>query len=71
MTLVGCAVLLDSAPEHDDVTVPDEPVLPCPSGHTIGTATLVLTLGYLVLSHRVTAHGWPGRPQQSSGGSAA
>ena len=58
-TLVSLAVKSSVArprPPAVDMVIPGaETTFSFPSGHTIGAATLVLTLGYLVLARRVTA----------------
>ncbi|MHB1491929.1 MAG: phosphatase PAP2 family protein, partial [Cellulomonas sp.] len=58
-TLVSLAVKSSVArprPPAVDMVIPGaETTFSFPSGHTIGAATLVLTLGYLVLAHRLTA----------------
>ncbi|HUX70308.1 MAG TPA: phosphatase PAP2 family protein [Cellulomonadaceae bacterium] len=58
-TLVSLAVKSSVArprPPAVDMVVPGaETTFSFPSGHTIGAATLVLTLGYLLLARRMTA----------------
>ncbi len=58
-TLVSLAVKSSVArprPPAVDMVVPGaETTFSFPSGHTIGAATLVLTLGYLLLAHQLTA----------------